>query len=77
MRAARAARTYSIIVFCCFYFLFCFFLVFGIARIYLHFQRRKKNVLKVAYANRAVSLFRFFLLLLIKSFVFSNRVLSV
>ena len=42
MRAARAARTYSIIVFAVL-ISFYFFLFFSIARIYLSFQRRKKK----------------------------------
>ena len=77
MRAARAARTFSIIVFAVFISFLFFPFFFGIARIYLRFQRRKKNVLKVAYADRVVSLVHLFLLLLIKSFVFRDRVLSV
>lgn len=77
MRAARAARSFSIIVFAVFISFLFFPFFFGIARIYLRFQRTKKNVLKVAYADRAVSLVHFFLLLLIISFVFRDRVLSV
>ena len=43
MRAARAARTYSIIVFAVFVSFFFSFHFFGIARIYLRFSEKKEK----------------------------------